>query len=61
MLHHLKFMKRPRFEHYDIEYKDPENVFAFMGSGMTISEEKYGTKPPVLYIRMGEEDSWDIE
>lgn len=61
MLHHLKYMKRPRYEHYDIVYKDPGNIFAFLGNGLTISEEKYGSAVPVPYIRNSEDEEWDIE
>ncbi|EME83413.1 uncharacterized protein MYCFIDRAFT_59080 [Pseudocercospora fijiensis CIRAD86] len=61
MLHHLKFMKRPRFEHFEIEYKDPDNIFAFLGDGRTIGLVKYGADVPVPYIRNREEEVWDIE
>ena len=61
MLHYLRYMKRPRFEHYEIEYKDPENIFAMLGSGLTIGEEKYGTKVPVPYIRLDEDEQWELE
>jgi hypothetical protein len=61
MLHHLKFMKRPRFEHFEVTYKDEDNPFAFMGNGMTIGEEKYGKEVPVPYIRNSEDELWDIE
>jgi hypothetical protein len=54
-------MKRPRFEHYEITYNDPENIFTFLGNGLTISEEKYGAEVPVPYIRNNEDDPWDIE
>jgi hypothetical protein len=55
-------MKRPRFEHYDITYKDPGNIFAFLGNGLTITEEKYeGKDLPVDYIRLNEDESWEIE
>jgi hypothetical protein len=57
----MKFMKRPRFEHYNIKYKDEDNPFAFLGNGLTISEEKYGTDVPVPYIRNEEAEEWDIE
>ena len=62
MLHFLKFMKRPRFEHYDLEYRDPTNIFALLGGGITIAENK--NKPgqvPVPYIRLREEDPWELE
>ncbi|KAN0105870.1 FAD/NAD(P)-binding domain containing protein [Hyaloscypha variabilis] len=61
MMHHMKYMKRPRWEHYEIEYKDPSNVFAFLGNGFTISEQKYGKDLPVDFIRNKDEEEWDIE
>lgn len=60
MLHHLKYMKRPRFEHYIVNWKDPENVFRFLGHGMTIGEVKHGENVPVPYIRK-EDTPWDLE
>ncbi|KAK4494990.1 hypothetical protein PRZ48_014346 [Zasmidium cellare] len=61
LLHHLKFLKRPRYEHYEIEYKDPGNVFAFLGNGRTIGQVKYGAEVPVEYIRDGDEGEWEVE
>lgn len=61
MLHHLKFLKAPRYEHYEIEYADEDNVFAFLGDGRTISQVKYGPDAPVPYIRIKEDEPWDIE
>lgn len=61
LLHHLKFLKHPRYEHYEIEYRDPDNVFAFLGDGRTIGQVKYGADVPVPYIRDGDEEEWDIE
>jgi cation diffusion facilitator CzcD-associated flavoprotein CzcO len=61
MLHHLKFMKRPRFEHYEMEYQDEDNIFRFLGGGKTIGQIKYGADAPVPYIREKEEQQWDIE
>ena len=57
----MKYMKRPRFEHYDITYKDNDNPFAFLGNGLTIGEEKYEKQVPVPYIRNSEDDPWEIE
>lgn len=54
-------MKRPRFEHFDITYNQPDNIFAFLGNGLTIGEEKYGAQVPVPYIRNYEEEAWEIE
>lgn len=55
-------MKHPRYEHYDITYKDPGNVFAFLGNGLTITETKYNPQEmPVPYIRNDEDEAWDIE
>jgi hypothetical protein len=61
MLHILKFLKRPRFEHFNITYKDEANPFAFLGNGLTIGEEKYDKNVPVPYIRNSEDEQWDIE
>lgn len=63
LYHHLKYMKRPRFEHYELKYRDPSNIFAFLGNGLTITEEKYAASGdmPVPYIRKDEDEIWDIE
>ncbi|KAF2432170.1 FAD/NAD(P)-binding domain-containing protein [Tothia fuscella] len=64
MHHHLKFLKRPRYEHYDIKYNAPGNIFSFLGNGVTITEVKYKGNPdalPVPYIRNNVQDQWDIE
>ncbi|RVX72033.1 hypothetical protein B0A52_04631 [Exophiala mesophila] len=63
LLHHLKFMKRPRYEHYQIEYRDPGNIFAFLGNGLTITEEKFegSSELPIPYIRNNEDEVWDVE
>lgn len=44
-------MLHPRYEHYEIEYKDPDNMFAFLGNGRTIGQVKYGADAPVPWIR----------
>lgn len=61
MLHHLKFLRHPRYEHYEITYRDPNNIWAFLGDGRTISQVKYGKDVPVPYIRDDEDAPWDIE
>ncbi|KAK5731130.1 hypothetical protein LTR15_001068 [Elasticomyces elasticus] len=61
LLHHLKYLKRPRYEHYEIDYKDADNMFAFLGNGRTIGQVKYGAQAPVPYIRNDEDAPWDIE
>jgi cation diffusion facilitator CzcD-associated flavoprotein CzcO len=61
MLHHLKFLKRPRYEHYEICYRDEDNVFAFLGNGRTIGQVRYGKECPVPYIRNVEGEGWEIE
>lgn len=38
LLHHLKALKTPRFEHYDIRYHS-QNVWAFLGNGFTELED----------------------
>lgn len=61
LLHHLKFLKRPRYEHYEITYADPDNVWAFLGNGKTISQVTLGAEAPVPYIRNDEDIPCDIE
>ncbi|OAL49861.1 FAD/NAD(P)-binding domain-containing protein [Pyrenochaeta sp. DS3sAY3a] len=61
LLHHLKFLKRPRWEHYEVEYADADNIWAFLGNGKTIGQVKYGKDAPVPYIRNNEDEPWDIE
>jgi hypothetical protein len=61
LLHHLKFLKRPRYEHYEITYKDPDNIWAFLGNGKTIGQVRLGAEAPVPYIRNDEDTPWDIE
>jgi hypothetical protein len=59
MLHLLKTLKRPRFEHFDIEYKD-ENMWAFLGHGLTKLElEKKGLNL-APHIR-NEDTAWEID
>ncbi|KIW95966.1 uncharacterized protein Z519_03032 [Cladophialophora bantiana CBS 173.52] len=59
----MKFLKRPRLEHYDVVYKDPGNVFQFMGNGWTVNEwENMETgNIPVDYIRNDEDAPYNIE
>ena len=61
LLHHLKFLLRPRYEHYELTYVDPDNIFAFLGNGRTICQMKLGAEAPVPYIRNDEDQAWDIE
>ena len=61
LLHHLKFLKRPRYEHYEITYADPDNIWAFLGNGKTISQVRLGGEAPVPHIRNDEDQVWDIE
>jgi hypothetical protein len=61
LLHHLKYLKRPRYEHYEITYANPDNIFDFLGCGKTISQIKLGPEAPVPYIRNDEDQEWDIE
>lgn len=40
---------------------DPDNVWAFLGNGKTISQARLGAEAPVPYIRNDEDEPWDIE
>jgi len=41
LLHHLRALRTPRFEHYDIEYVDG-NMWTFLGNGFTALEDMAG-------------------
>ena len=61
LLHHLKFMKQPRYEHFEISYQSSGNLWQFLGNGFTITEEKFaGDNLPIPYIRNDEDEAWDI-
>ncbi|USW53388.1 hypothetical protein Slin15195_G067070 [Septoria linicola] len=45
----------------EIEYKESDNIFQFLGDGRTIGQAKYGADAPVPYIRDREEREWAIE
>jgi cation diffusion facilitator CzcD-associated flavoprotein CzcO len=64
MLHHLKTLRSPRFEHYDIEYVEG-NCWAFLGNGRTELEllgEREGLEKVVIapYIR-NEDVEWSLD
>jgi cation diffusion facilitator CzcD-associated flavoprotein CzcO len=67
MLHHLKTLRTPRFEHYDIEYQEEGNCWAFLGNGRTELEvlgEGVGNDPEKVvlapYIR-NEDVPWSLD
>jgi hypothetical protein len=63
MLHHLKTLRTPRYEHYHLRY-DNENCWAFLGNGRTDLELEHenGRKDIDLapYIR-NEDGPWSLE
>ncbi|KIX92951.1 uncharacterized protein Z520_11427 [Fonsecaea multimorphosa CBS 102226] len=53
LLHHLKTLRSPRYEHYDLRYES-DNVWAFLGNGRTDLEWEHDNGRPVdlaPYIR----------
>ena len=38
-LHFLRLLEKPRFEDYDIQYDNEEDMFAFMGNGFHVCEK----------------------
>ena len=67
MLHHLKTLRTPRFEHYDIEYVEEGNCWAFLGNGRTELEvlgEGVGNDPEKVvlapYIR-NQDVEWSLD
>lgn len=64
MLHHLKTLRTPRFEHYQLRYEDEGNMWAFLGNGRTDLEllREQGVEGVDLapYIR-NEDSDWTLE
>jgi hypothetical protein len=62
MLHHLKTLERPRFEHYDVRYWG-ENMWEFLGNGRTELEtmaEEGKEVDLAPYIRV-EDMLWNLD
>lgn len=62
MLHHLKTLKTPRFEHYDIRYMD-DNMFTFLGNGridLEFAKERGESVDLAPYIR-NEDVVWSLD
>lgn len=38
-LHFLRLLERPRYEDYDIDYEDAEDMFGFFGNGFHVCEK----------------------
>jgi hypothetical protein len=38
-LHFLKLLEKPRYEDYEIEHEDAEDIFGFFGNGFHLCEE----------------------
>jgi hypothetical protein len=57
-LHHLKTLKKPRFEDYEYVYKS-EDTFAYLGNGRTELELK-GTRQELAPFIRNEDTPWDI-
>jgi hypothetical protein len=58
MLHHMKTLKTPRYEHYDLRYTN-DNVWAFLGNGRVERELKDTEKDLAPFIR-NEDTPWTI-
>ncbi|KAJ9613307.1 hypothetical protein H2200_003249 [Cladophialophora chaetospira] len=62
LLHHMKTLKTPRYEHYDLRYHD-DNVWAFLGNGRTDLEIEFENGKQVdlaPYIR-NEDGPWTLD
>jgi hypothetical protein len=62
LLHHMKALKTPRYEHYDLRY-DHENVWSFLGNGRTDLEMEFEKGKQVdlaPYIR-NEDVPWSLD
>lgn len=62
LLHHLKTLREPRYEHYNLQY-EYDNVWAFLGNGRTDLEIEWQNGRDVdlaPYIR-NEDVPWSLE
>ena len=62
MLHHLKSLRTPKWEHYEITYRN-ENMWAYLGNGLTEREmikHSGGEIDLAPYIRNADEP-WSCE
>jgi len=57
LLHLLKTLRTPRFEHYDIQYKN-DNLWSFLGNGWTDKELNPEGADITPYIR-NSDDPWE--
>lgn len=54
----MKTAKNPRYEHYDIRYKN-DNMWNFLGNGRIEAEEKHDMEKLTPYMRNGDVP-WEI-
>ena len=62
LLHHMKTLKTPRYEHYEMRYHD-DNMWAFLGNGRTDLEVEFENGKQVdlaPYIR-NEDGPWNLD
>ena len=62
LLHHLKTLRTPRYEHYDLRYHG-DNIWAFLGNGRTDLEIEHENGREVdlaPYIR-NEDTTWTLD
>lgn len=57
-LHYMKTAKEPRYEHYDIRYKN-DNMWSFLGNGRVEAEMKHDLENLTPYMR-NEDVPWEI-
>ncbi|OAP62021.1 hypothetical protein AYL99_04224 [Fonsecaea erecta] len=59
LLHLLKTLRTPLFEHYDITYKNPDDCWAFLGNGLTEADVAGTVERLTPFIRNAD-TPWDI-
>lgn len=59
LLHHLKTLKTPRYEHYDIVYKAEDDCWAFLGNGLTEGDVVATAESLAPFIRNAD-TPWEI-
>jgi hypothetical protein len=59
LLHLLKTLRTPRFEHYHVSYKNEDDSWAFLGNGLTEADVIGTVEKLTPFIRNGD-TPWEI-
>ena len=59
LLHHLKTLRTPRYEHYHIVYRNEDDCWAFLGNGLT-EQDVEGTVEGLTPFMRNADTPWEI-